>query len=145
MQVSRKKSTITQAAAKALAEAAIAAATERGLAIGVCITDAEGAPVALLRMDGVGAPIVEFCSEKAYTSAVTGAATRDFHAHMASSPSLQMGMTGRPRFLVWGGGLPVEYGGETIGGIGISGGTEDQDIEVAAAALAALELAVKSR
>ncbi|MEC7760837.1 MAG: heme-binding protein [Pseudomonadota bacterium] len=138
MQMSRTRKTVTFAAAKALAEAAIAVAQERGLAIGVCVADVEGAPVALMRMDGVGAPIAEFCSEKAYTSAVTGAATRDFHAHMASSPSLQMGMTGRPGFLVWGGGLPIREGGETIGGIGISGGSEDQDIEVATAALAAL-------
>ena len=141
MQMSRTKTTITQSAAKALAEAAIAAATERNLAIGVCVADAEGAPVALLRMDGVGAPIIEFCSEKAYTSAVTGATTRDFHAHMASSPSLQMGMTGRRKFLVWAGGLPIREGGETIGGIGISGGSEDQDIEIATAALASFGLA----
>lgn len=138
MQLSRTRKTITLAAAKALAEAALAAAHERGLAIGVCVADAEGATVALLRVDGVGAPIVEFCSEKAYTSAVTGATTRDFHAHMASSPSLQMGMTGRRKFLVWGGGLPIRDGDAIIGGIGISGGSEDQDIEVATAALAAL-------
>jgi uncharacterized protein GlcG (DUF336 family) len=138
MQMSRTRKTITQAAAKALAEAAIAAAQSRGMAIGVCVVDAEGAPVVLLRMDGVGAPIAAFCSEKAYTAAVTGAATRDFHAHMASSPSLQMGMTGRPGFLVWGGGLPIRDGSDTIGGIGISGGSEDQDIEIATAALESL-------
>lgn len=140
MQMSRTQKTVTQTAAKALAEAAVAEAQERGMAIGVCVADVEGAPVALLRMDGVGAPIADFCREKAYTAAVTGVATRDFHAHMASSPSLQMGMTGRPGFLVWGGGLPLRDGDETIGGIGISGGSEDQDIEIATAAIARLGL-----
>ncbi|MGV0820457.1 GlcG/HbpS family heme-binding protein [Martelella sp. AMO21009] len=138
MQVSLAKHTITAEAAQALARAAIEAARARGLSVGVCVTDAEGAPMALLRMDGVGAPIVDFCSEKAYTAAVTGAATRDFHAHITSTPSLAMGMTGRPRFLVWGGGVPVCSDEHVIGGIGISGGTEDEDIEIASEALKAM-------
>lgn len=140
MQISITKQTITSGTAQAIAKAAIDTARAQGLTISVCVTDTEGAPMALIRMDGVGAPIVEFCSEKAYTAAVTGVATRDFHAHITSTPSLEMGMTGRPRFLVWGGGLPIRNKDQTIGGIGVSGGSEDQDIEIATTALAALSL-----
>lgn len=140
MKLSIEKHSITQDAALALAQAAIAAARARNMTIGVCVTDSEGAPMALLRMEQCGAPIADFAREKAYTSAVTGAATRDFHAHITSSPSLAMGMTGRPNFLVWAGGLPIRHDGTLIGGIGVSGGSEDDDVTIALAALNAIGL-----
>ena len=135
-----EKRSICQEAALALAQAAIAEAEERGKAIAVCIADTEGAPLVLLRMEQCGAPIAEFARDKAYTAAVTGVSTRDFHAHITSSPSLAMGMTGRPNFLLWGGGLPLRHEGGVLGGIGVSGGSEDEDIEIAKVARATLGL-----
>ena len=140
MKLALTKHSLTSDAAQAIAAAAVKAAQLKSMAIGVCVSDAEGAPLALIRMDGVGAPIVEFCQEKAYTSAVTGAATSDFYKHMSSTASLAMGMTGRPRFLVWGGGLPIRQGNVLLGGIGVSGGSEEQDIKLAEEALAAIGL-----
>lgn len=135
MQISRVKHTITTEAARAIADGAIAAAEARGKAIGVCVADADGAPVVLILMDGVGAPIADFCKEKAYTAAVTGLSTHDFYAHITSSPSLEMGMIGRPNFLLWDGGHPIFHDGTVIGGIGVSGGSELEDREIVQAAL----------
>lgn len=138
MKVWVERRSISQEAALALAQAAISEAQVRGKAIAVCIADTEGAPLVLVRMEQCGAPIAEFAREKAYTAAVTGVATRDFHAHITSSPSLAMGMTGRPNFLVWGGGLPLRHDGVVLGGIGVSGGSEDEDIEIAESVLGIL-------
>ena len=43
----------------------------------------------------------------------------------------------RPLLLA-GGGLPLNIGGELLGGVGASGGTEEQDVECARAGLAAI-------
>ena len=47
----------------------------------------------------------------------------------------------RPRFVAFGGGLPIVEGGMRIGAIGVSGGSEAQDEAIAVAGLQALGLA----
>ena len=126
-----QKSSLTLEAAWRIADAAIAKAEADGIRIAVAVVDQEGAPLALLRMDGVPAPIAEFALDKAYTAAVTGAATKDFFTHMDSSPALRLGLVSRSRLLVWGGGLPARVEGQTVGGIGVSGGPEEADIACA--------------
>jgi uncharacterized protein GlcG (DUF336 family) len=53
---------------------------------------------------------------------------------------LRIGITSRPRLVVLGGGVPIIAGGICMGGIGVSGGTEEQDEVCANAALEALGL-----
>jgi glc operon protein GlcG len=52
---------------------------------------------------------------------------------------LLIGLSHFSRATVVGGGLPITLEGEIIGGIGVGGGTEEQDIEWAQAALALRE------
>jgi uncharacterized protein GlcG (DUF336 family) len=59
---------------------------------------------------------------------------------MNSSPALGMGLSNRSRLLVWGGGVPVRAEGEVIGGIGVSGSSEEDDVACAQAALTACGL-----
>jgi len=86
---------------------------------------------------GVPAPIVEFSIDKAYTAAVTGSSTRDF---FDSSPALRLGLAGRSRLLVWGGGAPARADGEAVSAVGVSGPREEDDIACAEAALAPCRL-----
>ncbi len=46
-----------------------------------------------------------------------------------------------PRIALFGGGLPIRVGDRVVGGIGVSGGTVEQDIACAQAGLAALAAA----
>lgn len=134
------KRTVAHEASRALADAATAHARQKGIAVAVAVVDREGALMAFERMDGVPAPIVEFSIDKAYTAATTGASTRDFFGRMESNPALKLGLANRSRLLVWGGGVPARADGEVVGGIGVSGGSEDDDVACAEAALAACGL-----
>ena len=51
---------------------------------------------------------------------------------------MKLGFSARPRLVVFGGGLPIRVAGELIGGIGVSGASEEQDEECARAALLAI-------
>jgi len=50
------------------------------------------------------------------------------------------GIVRRPRFIAFGGGLPILEAGQRIGGIGVSGGSEEQDEACAQAGLRAIGL-----
>ena len=59
---------------------------------------------------------------------------------MAASPTLSLGLATRQRFIAWGGGLAVFEEGACIGGLGVSGAQEHEDIACAEAAIRALGL-----
>lgn len=131
---------ISYAAASGLVAAAIGHAQGKGWRVCVAVCDASGLGVSMGRMDGVPPSIVDFATDKAFTAAMSGKSTRAFYERMSSSGDLSMGLANRPRLITWDGGLPILEAGAVIGGIGVSGAAGYEDIECAAAALAALGL-----
>ncbi len=125
----------SDAALRLLAAARDAAATD-GLRVAIAVTDAQGVVLATLRMDGVSPPVADFALDKAYTAATMGKATTAFAERMASSASLSLGLSTRPRLLAWGGGVPVIKDGVIVGGLGVSGARDEEDIACARTALA---------
>jgi uncharacterized protein GlcG (DUF336 family) len=119
-----------------LLNAALLRAKADGLSVAVCVCDMQGHVLASARMDGVTPPILGFAEDKAFTAATMRRSTSAFAERMASSPSLTLGLSTRARLLPWGGGLPVVYQGQVIGGIGVSGAKDVEDIACAQAALA---------
>jgi uncharacterized protein GlcG (DUF336 family) len=83
---------------------------------------------------------VEIAMDKAYTAAGFGFPTRDWMPAIAGDDALRIGLPLRPRLVVFGGGLPIREHGVLIGGIGVSGGSAEQDEACARAGLAALGL-----
>jgi uncharacterized protein GlcG (DUF336 family) len=79
--------------------------------------------------------------DKAYTAVAHRIATADLTALTAPGGALAgMQANGGGRYIVFGGGLPCwsddpQSGGIVVGGIGVSGGTTEQDIACADAAL----------
>jgi uncharacterized protein GlcG (DUF336 family) len=126
------------------AHAAVAAATQRaaelGIRINAAVTDASGVLAAFLRMPGAFLHSVDIAIDKAYTAASFGFPTSQWMALLAQDESLRIGLTQRPRLVAFGGGLPIREGGVPIGGIGVSGGSAEQDEDCARAGLAALGL-----
>lgn len=120
--------------------AAKAKAQQEGWGMSLAVVDTAGNPVALARMDKARWMTAGVAQSKALTAATFGRSSKDV-AELAQSRSLLFssisGLVGRPLLLA-GGGLPLIVKGELLGGVGASGGTEDQDVECAKAGLAAI-------
>ena len=132
--------TLTAEAAAAAAQAAVAHAGTLGIRINVALTDASGVLAAFLRMPGAFLHSVDIAIDKAYTAASFGFATGQWAQILASDEMLKIGLPLRPRLVVIAGGLPVVEGGVVIGGIGVSGGSAEQDEACARAGLRAIGL-----
>jgi len=96
---------------------------------------------AFLRMPGAFLHSVEIAIDKAYTAASFGFPTSQWMALLADDEALRIGLAERPRLVIFGGGLPILEAGELIGGIGVSGGSAEQDEQCAQAGVNALGLA----
>ncbi len=132
---------ITAAAAAAATQAAVAKAEALGIRINVAVTDASGTLMAFLRMPGAFLHSIDIAIDKAYTAASFGFPTSKWGGVIGDDELLRIGLNQRARLVLFGGGLPVVERGERIGGIGVSGGSAEQDDVCAAAGLAALGLA----
>ena len=68
---------------------------------------------------------------KAYTAAITQCKTKDVAAAAAEGASLMAIQAKDPRITLVAGGYPLFAEGKIVGGIGVGGGTEEQDCEIA--------------
>ncbi|RQR92504.1 MULTISPECIES: heme-binding protein [unclassified Burkholderia] len=123
------------------AQAAAEAAGRLGVRVNVAVVDAAGLLAAFVRMPGAPLHSIDIAIDKAYTAASFGLPTGAWHAALAShSDAVRQGLVLRPRFVAFGGGLPIVDDGALIGGIGVSGGSEAQDAQCAQAGLDAAGL-----
>lgn len=132
---------LASATALQMVQAALGHAEAKGWKVAVAVVDPAGVALATCRMDTVTPPIADFALDKAYTAATMRRNTAAFFERMDGSPSLRLGLGNRDRLLVWGGGLPILYDGTVIGGIGVSGAQDFEDIACGQAALTAVGLA----
>jgi glc operon protein GlcG len=127
------------------AEAALAAAkahaNQISVPMNVAIVDDGGHLIAFARMDGAKLSSIDIAINKAHAAAIrrqaTGPARSGDEVNVLVSLGLAIGSRAQQTPLR--GGLPIEANGECVGAIGVSAGTEDQDVEVARAGLAAFE------
>ena len=125
------------------AEAALAAAkahAERiGVPMNIAIVDDGGHLIAFARMDGAKLSSIDIAINKAHAAAIRRQATGPSRSgdEVNVMLSLSLAIASHARQTPIRGGLPLEANGECVGAIGVSAGTEDQDVEVARAGVAA--------
>lgn len=129
-----------EAASQALA-ATVSHARQMGISINVAVTDSSGTLAGFLRMPGAFLHSIDIAIDKAYTAASFGFPTSQWMKILEGDPALKAGIPLRPRLVIFGGGLPIVEQGVRIGGIGVSGGSAEQDEECARAGLKAIGLA----
>ena len=119
-----------------MAEAARRSASTAGALVSVAIVDAGGHLLAFERMDGaeIAGPVL--ARDKAFTAVAHRVATHDLTALVQPGAELAgMNSADGGRYIAFGGGLPLWDADRVVGGVGVSGGTCDQDIAAATAAL----------
>jgi len=114
-------------------------AAEIGISVTITVVDAGGSVRAQHRMDAARFGTLNVSANKAFTATAFGAPT-DILAGLVQpgQPLYGFAEAAGGRIVTFGGGLPLVRDGEIVGAIGISGGSVDQDQEIAAAGAAAL-------
>lgn len=127
---------ITLELAKKIAAAAEAEAKKLNLNDAIAIVEPNGTLVYLQKMDGTQYSGSNVAIDKATSAAIYRRPTAAFDAGLRAGATYLLtlrGMNAVP------GGIPIVVNGKLIGGIGISGGSGPQDVQVAEAGVAGLK------
>lgn len=138
MASTNSKQTINAEGAQQVVNAAVVKANEIGVAMVIAIVDESAQLKAFLRMDGSLLASVNVAQHKAVTAVGFGLATDQWYGAIEEDPPLLHGVTAMPNFMMIGGGVPLVVDGVIVGAIGVSGGSYQQDTEVAQAGVEAL-------
>ncbi|WP_328814260.1 GlcG/HbpS family heme-binding protein [Rhodococcus sp. NBC_00297] len=114
-------------------------AEEIGQPMNIAVVDAGGNLVAHVRQDGAWIGSVDISIKKAWTSRAFDIETKDLGAN--AQPTQQffgIHTTNDGRVAIFAGGVPLKKDGLIVGGLGVSGGSGEQDQTVADAGRAAL-------
>jgi glc operon protein GlcG len=109
----------------------------QGQGAAVAVVDAHGELVAFLRTDGCRLPSIGIAINKAFTAAREGDESGAL-GERSRTEGFPLTNFGDPRFVGWGGGVPIIVDGAVIGAVGISGLPEADDVELARWAVARL-------
>lgn len=124
--------------AKKMIAAAEEKAREIGIPMVIAVVDDGGNLIAQHRMDGSLLASISLAFGKAYTANALKMPT-DQAAKVALPGQSLYGIhtAEQGKFVVFGGGFPLTENDKTVGGLGVSGGTVEEDMLVAEAGLAA--------
>jgi glc operon protein GlcG len=110
----------------------------RGKTAAIAIVDSHGELVAFVRMDGVLLSSGPLASNKAYTAARLNRPSRVLGETLRARGT-DVAFYGDPRYVGFGGGMPVLIDGVVAGGVGVSGLSDEEDEALAAMGVALLQ------
>lgn len=107
-----------------------AGSQQKAVVIAVC--DPHGELIALARMDGAPLPSIRVAANKAYTAARERKPTKEIGDKVKHpEKSFDIAYYGDPKFVGWGGGIPIWHQGEVVGAVGVSGLPSAEDVALA--------------
>jgi uncharacterized protein GlcG (DUF336 family) len=122
--------------AKNIADRVEAQSARTKVPVAVCVMDIHGNVILKHRMSGAPTFSIDISERKAYTSALVGLRTAEI------SPLVQPGQALFPlmglsegRYCSMGGGAPLTKDGQLVAGVGVSGGSVEQDVAILESAL----------
>jgi uncharacterized protein GlcG (DUF336 family) len=128
---------LTEEICEELARTAQKKSLELGVGVTISICDENGNLRLLERFGDAILPSLEISPKKAYTAAVLRQSTAEFgKIAQVGGSAFGINIT-NDKLVIFGGGFPLQAGGKTIGGIGVSGGSVNEDESVAHAVLEA--------
>ena len=128
--------------AKKIIKAALKEAEKMNGLCSVAVVDEAGVLIALYRMDRAPIPTADIARNKAWTAATFKMPSSDIVKFGdPSSPSFGFNTQNwNDRLTTIAGGLPIKVGDNVVGGIGVSGGTPEEDVVVCQAAIDAISI-----
>lgn len=124
--------------AKKIVEAGEKKAKELGLDFVLTVVNKEGHLILEEKMDNAIFASIDIAFKKAYTAAALKIDTVNLTELTKPTGSLY-GLQNDSRYIIFGGGFLLRINGEIVGAIGVSGGTVEQDMEVAKACVEAFD------
>jgi uncharacterized protein GlcG (DUF336 family) len=116
-----KESVMPLGTANKVIQAALDACKKDGYRVSVSVVDRAGVLRAMGRADGAGPHTVDSSRKKAYTAASVRRPTSELADLITKIPTLQALRDINDGILILGGGLPIEIGGDVVGGVGVGG------------------------
>lgn len=129
-----EKKTMTLSLAERLCDAVLSEAKRMGVRAVVCVSDAAGNPKLVKCMDDAYLASYDVAVNKAYTVVALKMSTMTLKPLAQPGASLYgIQFTNGGKIVIFGGGDPLENGkGCIVGGLGVSGGSEEQDSALSA-------------
>jgi len=98
----------------------------------VAVADSHGDLICLARMDGAPVSSVQVATNKAWTAARERKPTREIGEKVKHpEKGHDISYYGDPKYVGWGGGIPVWKDGEVVGAVAVSGMSSNEDIALA--------------
>jgi uncharacterized protein GlcG (DUF336 family) len=126
---------LSLALARSIADASLAECASKGFHTAAAVVDRAGQPLVMLRDEQASAQTLEMARRKAYTARMFRTTTLEFQRRTAGDPTLAP-QRNVADILALGGGVPIQVGTETIGGVGSSGSNQEMDDACAKAGVA---------
>jgi glc operon protein GlcG len=128
----RTLSTIDYSEARHAVDLIIEKAQGMSKAATVAVADAHGDLICLARMDGAPVSSIQIATNKAWTAARERKPTKDIGEKVKHpEKGHDIAYYGDPKYVGWGGGIPVLKNGEVVGAVAVSGLSSSEDITLA--------------
>jgi glc operon protein GlcG len=122
--------------AKKIVDLIVEKATQLQKSVVVAVADSHGELIAFARMDGAPISSIRVAANKAWTAARERKPTKEIGEKVRHpEKGHDIAYYGDPRFVGWGGGIPIWKDGVVAGAVAVSGLSSGEDIELAALAL----------
>ena len=130
---------VTYSEAKKIIDLIVERAAAAQKAVVAAVADSHGELIAFARMDGAPLPSIRIAQNKAYTAARERKPTKEIGEKVRHpEKGHDIAYYGDPRFVGWGGGIPIWKDGVVAGAVAVSGLSSAEDIELATLGLDAL-------
>lgn len=113
-------------------------AKEMNIAAVFAVVNPEGNLIIEERMDNAILVSIDVAYKKAYTAAALKLNTEDLTA-LVQPGAMFYGLQSDPKYIVFGGGMLLKVDGKIVGAVGVSGGSAQEDMEIARACVKAFE------
>jgi glc operon protein GlcG len=122
--------------AKKIIDLIVGKAVQMEKSVVVAVADGHGELIAFARMDGAPVSSIRIAANKAWTAARDRKPTKEIGDKVRHpEKGHDIAYYGDPKFVGWGGGIPIWKNGAVAGAVAVSGLSSREDIELATLAL----------